>query len=389
MDDNLQKNAAPIDKNELAKILVEFMLSDTMRKNKEFKTIPAMSLISYIEEILNDNPDLSVTANKTNAQKIFKILKEKYFYKDLERLNSVIPKNHIKPNNKLANTITKSLVEESEIDLIISDRKAKKEVTTKVMLNYDNKNVQFESPLKFTAYDREVYDGVITLYEAGNNIITPVIVYRAMNGLTDTEYVSEKAVEEVKKSLDKSSRIRTIIDYTDEAKMYNKNIEKTVYEGYLLATDKLIVKVSGIEQEAYKLLRSPILYEYAQISGQIISVPINLLNTKDTVNSTDDVIVIRGYLLRQIEWMKSEKSNRSKNVTYQGIYDELGISKMDLEEKAYENKTKKIRNHVKSILNSWQAQNYIKSFEEYKDGRQLKGAKISFQNTPIAHPQKM
>ena len=235
--------------------------------------------------------------------------------------------------------------------------------------------------IKFTAYDREVYDGVTTLYEAGNRVITPPMVYRAMNGLTETEYISSIAIDKVKESLDKSSRIRTVIDYTDEAKMYNQKIDKTIYEGYLIACNKITVEAGGIKQEAYKLLDKPILYAYAQISRQIISVPINLLNTKNTVNSTEDVIIIRGYLLRQIERMKNEKSNRSTNITYQGIYDELEIKsvKGNAEQyQAYKDKTLKIRNHVKAILKIWQQKNYINNFEEYKDSRQIKGVKIYF-----------
>jgi hypothetical protein len=299
----------------------------------------------------------------------------------IKTLKSILPKIHVKPNNKLANKITKELVDSREIELIVSNKKSKKEVATKVIFDYENKNVQMSSRFKFTPYDREVYDGVITLYEAGNNTVTPIMVYRAMNGLTDTEYVKPEALTKIKESLDKSSRIRTIIDFTDEAKLYNKNIEKTIYEGYLLASEKVTVKISGNEQEAYKLLRSPILYEYAQISRQIISVPINLLNTKDTVYSTDEVIVIRGYLLRQIEWMKSDNSERNTSIAYQGIYEELDIEQVNSSSEdyqAYKDKTLKIRNHVKAILKSWQAQDYLKKFEEYKDGRQIKGIRIYF-----------
>jgi len=298
--------------------------------------------------------------------------------KSLEILRSIVPQTHIKPNNKLANTLTKNLIDGEGTDLKVNDKKAKNQVITKVMLNYENKNVQLISPVKFTAYDREVYDGVTTLYEAGNSIVSPVMVYRAMNGLTETEPVSDKAIDEVRKSIDKSRFIRTVIDYTDEAKFYNHEIKKTLYEGYLLAANKVMVEAGGKEIEAYKLLDKPILYEYAQISGQILSVPINLLNTRDTVNSTEDVIITRGYILRQIEWMKHEKSNRSTNITYQGVYEELEIFKDNLDEKAYKEKTFKIRSHVKSILESWRAQNYIGNFEEYKDGRQIKGVKLYF-----------
>jgi hypothetical protein len=74
--------------------------------------------------------------------------------------------------------------------------------------------------------------------------------------------------------------------------------------------------------------------------------------------------------------MKHEKSSRSPNITYQGIYEELEIYITDFDDKTYREKTFKIRNHVKSVLKSWQTQHYIKSFEEYKDGKQVKGLKI-------------
>jgi hypothetical protein len=293
----------------------------------------------------------------------------------MEILKSVIPKKHIKPNNKLANKITKDIVDEGEFNLVVSGTKAKKEVFTKVLLAYDNEYIQLKGQ-KYTPYDREVYDGVVTLYEAGNDLITPAMVYRAMNGLTETEHVSEQSTESVANSLDKSMFTKIIIDYTEEAKLYNKNIEEAQYTGYLLNAEKIKAKIKGKEQEVYKIYRKPILYEYAQISGQIITVPSKLLQTKDAVRSTDEVIVIRGYLLRQIEWMKNEKTNRSENITYTGIYEELEISRIIYNETAYKNKTRTIRNHVKAILNEWREQKYIQNYEEYQDGKTLTGIKI-------------
>jgi hypothetical protein len=231
------------------------------------------------------------------------------------------------------------------------------------------------SRIKYTPYDREVYDGVITLYAAGNNTITPAMVYRAMNGMTETEYVSPQSLETVRKSLDKSMRIYTVIDYTDEAKLYNKNIQKTKYEGYLLAATKITVKINGEEHEAYKIL-SPILYEYARISGQIITVPIKYLQTKNAVRSTDEVIIIRGYLLRQIAWMQNNKTNRSNNITYQGIYGELEISRIIYNEAMYKKKTHATRSHIKAILTEWKNEGYLMDFVEYKDGKTIAGVTI-------------
>ena len=341
--------------------------------------------MSAMDAVVKDNPqfwDMNFTQLSQNLEFLQK-LKEYRLNNPLpanagtiEILKSVIPNKHVKPNNKLANKITKDIVDDGLFELKVSGNKAKKEVFTKIMLNYDTKKVElYDSNRKYTPYDREVYDGVVTLYAAGNNVVTPAMVYWAMNGLTETEQISDKAVEEVRKSLDKSMRIYTVIDYTDEAKLYNKKVEKTTYEGYLLAATKTTVKINGEEHEAYKIL-SPILYEYARISGQIVSVPINLLNTRNKVNSTEDVIIIRGYLIRQIEWLKNIKTYRSDNITYQLIYEELGVSKIILEEKSYKEKTFTIRNHVKSILESWKLSKYIQSYEEYKDGKTITGVTI-------------
>ena len=290
-----------------------------------------------------------------------------------EVLKSFVPLKHIKPVNKLANTITHDIIDIGEIELIISN---KKDVSTKVMLAFDSNHIQLSGHEKYTPYDREVYDGVVTLYEAGNSIITPPMVYRAMNGLSETEYVSSQSVTAVTKSLDKSRFIRTTIDYTEEAKLYNKNIQKSHYDGYLLAATKITVKVSGNEQEAYKLISKPILYEYAQISGQIITVPAKLLQTKDALRSTDEVIVIRGFLLRQIEWIKNEKATRSANITYKSIYEELEITKDIYKADMYKKKTHATRVHVKTILEEWKRQGYLKDYEEYKERKTLKGVYI-------------
>ena len=354
--------------------------------SEEFQPVlPAdeKTLNKIIDGLLTENPkfkDMTFTELKNNRE--FQQATKEYLAKNpslsrsLEALKSVLPLFHVKPNNKLANKIG-SLVNEGEVELIVSGKKAKNETTTKVMLYYDENKVKLSGGEKYTPYDREVYDGVVSLYEAGNEVITPTMVYRAMNGLTETQKISPQAIESVEKSLSKSMFMTIIIDYTDEAKLYNKNVEKTTYEGYLLAATAMTIKINNKEYKAYKLLDKPILYQYAQVSGQIITVPSKLLQTKDTVRSTDEVIVIRGFLLRQIEWLKNTKTRRSENITYRSIYEELEIFKTALDEKAYENKTRKIRDHIKAILEEWKEQGYIKKYEEYKERNTLAGITVT------------
>ena len=292
----------------------------------DLPVLPTDIFNRFIENLIAAKPELkNLSLMELKENQTFQKELNEYLAKNpshasaLYILKSVIPKNHIKPNNKLANKITKDIVDKGEFDLVVSGKKAKKEVLTKVMLYYDEDKVKLSGREKYMPYDREVHDGIVSLYEAGNELITPAMVYRAMNGLTETEKISPQALEAVEKSLDKAMSIKIEIDYTDEAKLYNKKVEEAHYMGDLLNAGKTKVKINGEAREAYRIYRKPILYEYAQVSGQIITVPSKLLQTKDAVRSTEEVIVIRGYLLRQIEWIKNDKTARNQNVTYQGI----------------------------------------------------------------------
>ena len=53
------------------------------------------------------------------------------------------------------------------------------------------------------------------------------------------------------------------------------------------------------------------------------------------------------------------KTERNKNITYKGIYEELEITRAFYDEIPYKKKTSKIRSHVKAILDEWKEQNYI------------------------------
>ena len=299
-----------------------------------------------------------------------------------EALRSILPQRGIKPNNKLANEMTRDFVNCGEIALRVSKIGARNEITTRALLSYASENVSLSGRAKYTPYDREVHDGVVTLCVAGNEIVTPEMVYRAMNGMTETEFVSPQSIGAVTRSLDKHDQTVIEIDFTQEAQAYNKDYSNANYKGRLLSFERISVTAGGHTKIGYRLLRRPILYEYAQVSGQIINVPIALLQTKGAVRSTDEIIVIRGYLLRQIEGMKSRSFNRSSKITFEGIYTELDISTDNLNEMAYKNKTRTIRQHVDAILTEWVKQGYIKEHNTYKEGKTIKGIAIELIEKP-------
>lgn len=302
-----------------------------------------------------------------------------------EVFQSIIPKNHIRPNNKLVNQITKDFLNQGEIELVVSGKTSKKVITTKAILTYGGDNITLTGDFDFLPYDMEVHDGVITLWEAGNIVFTASMLYRAMNGQVKTEYINQQALDEVNNSLAKSRVININIDFTNEAKMYRNDIKKAQYDNFLLIYDKITITAGGQEVEAYKLLRKPILYEYAQISGQIISVPLNYLHTNKKISNSNDVIVIRGYLLKQIEDMKSDSFKRSNHILYQGIFDTIKLYSNEHSESMYKKKTFTARKQAKAILSHWIDEKYIHGFEEYKNGNTFIGLVIHLKkqkNTP-------
>jgi hypothetical protein len=295
-------------------------------------------------------------------------------------LNSNKVSDYVIPNTKVANLLPSGKLIPDEItDVVVKGQTSRtKEVTTKVVLSYDNDNVTLRGRHKITAYDRVVHNAIISIKKADNKHFTPAMVYRTMNGLTDNEKASPVAIEKITESVNKLLATRASIDFTDEAKMYRKNISSATLEGSLIEARKIELKAGKETVIGYEFIseKDPIIYEHAKVSGQIYTIDVNLLQTKYKVRGTEEVIIIREYLIRQIEWIKSEKVTRSENITYQGIYEELGISPTNLDEKEYREKTFKIRNHVKAILETWTEQNYIKDYAEYKEGKQVKGIKI-------------
>lgn len=294
-------------------------------------------------------------------------------------LQSIVPEKHVKLNNRLVNLSTaEDFLNEEEVAfsfISTAKREGREDDSTDntVAVTFEREDAGFKGRI-FTPYDREVYDAVVTLYVAGNATFTPNMVYRAMNGMTSSEQVSKQAIETVVKSIDRSRDIRLEINCSNEVRIYKKSCG-TAYKGHLLACEKVLAPVGGCMKDAYNMLEKPILYEYAQVSGQILTIPIELLRTKGIVRSTKEVVVLRGHILRQIEWMKSPKHKRRSEISYEKIYAELGISPDNY--KNYKEKTRRIRKHAEIILKGWMDLDYIKGYERYRRGKNIRGVRVT------------
>lgn len=107
-------------------------------------------------------------------------------------------------------------------------------------------------------------------------------------------------------------------------------------------------------------------------NGQVITVKIDLLNTKKAISNTPDNIVIRAYIVKRIEEMKNSKNHLGNKILYDTIFEECQI---DASNKVVK---KRHRDAIKKILECFIEKDYIKAYTETKKGNTLDGVLINY-----------
>ena len=292
----------------------------------------------------------------------------------LPQLSSIIPQKHVMPNNKLANSLTKDIIDAGAIDLVVSGR-GKTEITTRCILSYEGDNVKLSGRQPCTEYDRNVADAVTSLFLYGDpsHIITPATVYRAMIHSTGTETPSPQTLGAVTRSLDKGRFVRVQIDCTQELLRRNASLNGEQITGgkvdtYLLPLEKIEVMAGGKKVTAYKIIKTPVLYDYARLTKQVLTVPAKLLDVPNASN-TEQRISIKGYLLRRITVMKG-KTAQSNRILFEKIWDAAG--KPDPSPK----EAQRIREYTFTVLDYWKKERYIKGYKAIKEGKTYTAVEI-------------
>ena len=349
--------------NDIAQAMLYFMRYLESNPNDETGAISGSELIKKI---------INAASGKRGAELAEEV------YKALPQLTSILPKSHVMPNNKLANKLTSfdssHLIDAAIIDLVVSGR-GKGEVTTRCVLSYEGDSVTLSSRQPFTEYDRNVADAVTSLYEYGDpsHIITPATVYRAMVHQTNTETPSAQTLGAVTRSLDKMRFVRVQIDCTDELKRRRVSLDGAQISGgkidtYLLALDKIDVMASGKRVTAYKIIKAPVLYDYAKLTNQVLTVPSKLLDIPNQSNS-EQRIAIKGYLLRRIKVMQG-KTAQSNRILFEKVYEAAGKPEATSTEKG------RIKEYITAVLDYWITEKFIKGYTIIKDGRSVTGIEI-------------
>lgn len=287
-----------------------------------------------------------------------------------ELLKSIRPQTAVINNSKVANQL--SAIAKAGTANVSVDKGAKGKQKVLVEFNTDAATIDGKPLNIISPYDQTVFNAVCTLLEAGNDVFTLDMVYRAMNGLTNSERVNSDfgTLDQIRDSIDASARRRITITQTINGNEY-------VYKSQLLPIKELTVRKpqSGEAVTAYKLLDSPALYTYSKSIKQIIGVPITLLDTKTIKKNSAKLTVVREYLIKRIFTMQSQKANaNSRKIKYTTLFSETGINEAELSQ----TERNRERKYIGQILEDFKLKGFISDYSEYKAGRSFEGVEIDF-----------
>jgi hypothetical protein len=345
-----------------------------------------------------------------------------------QTIKSIVPQNHVMPNNTLMNVLqSKEVINAGAFDMsVMPATKRRKEVTAYVDVSMET---QTDSGITITnahltEYERQVYDAIITLWITANEeqiepIFTLDMIYRNMPGSGERATPQQKGA--ITKAIERFRRLHIVLDATEEMRRRGKIGEKSTFtmdDYFLTATRaKYTVEKGGQEVIAYKITSKPLNLIYAEMTKQILTVPVKVITfSKVKPNPADKSLVtistepitmnesrqaMAGYLLRRICVMKHDleeakeekrsydrKRRQSANkdleekpveafrkqsdvILFSTLFEATGTA-TDNRDKALDN-----RKFCYEILEYWKAIKFIADYEEQKKGRSITGIKIT------------
>lgn len=326
--------------------------------------------------------------NKLTLEEVAELLKQyELKHKRKNKIKPVTALKHFIQDSKFSRELTKDLINQGEIDLIVAHEGKSNEVIITVNLTYNGDDLSISN--NFTGYDKIVHDALCSVWQAGNNIVTAAQIHRNINGLNYKDPVSKEKIKEVTDSINKSRFIEAKIDCTEQVKLYPglKNINKAKISENILNARVITIESGGHEIEAFEIIKAPILYEYNKALKQIISIDTKFLNIPSIDNTTESE-VLKSYLIKRIENIRNpnRKGFVIDKIKYETMLKETGFNSTDAEQ--LKQKKKRLRPKVEKILKHFQEQykskNIMMKFEEYKIGRSFEGIKIDIEKSKKA-----
>lgn len=335
----------------------------------------------------------------------------------IKKMPVLNPQAHIMPNNALMNAMQQSgAFNAGELALpVIPAKGRQKEITAYTIIDYEpgETGITITDP-KLTEYERNVSNAIISLWvEAEKLEVEPVFttdtIYRAMPGGGETASPQQKGA--ITKAFEKFRRIHMTIDATEELRKRGaiKGSDTFKLDDYYFNVRRArrTSKHSGQSVTAYQMIGKPVILQYAEMTGQILSVPAKHLTIRkidksgristELVTMNADRQAITGYMMRRIAVMKHDldaardrlksyerkrKQNpeqelpakplaafrqQSSTILFESLFAQVGISTTDRKQLML------YRNFCYDVLEYWKATGFIKGYAEQSKGRKITG----------------
>lgn len=245
----------------------------------------------------------------------------------------------------------------------------KKRIDTLLYIDFNDSkangiSISYEN--RITPYDREIHNAVATLAAAGNECITPGMIFQLLSGNTSDgrNKMGEETRKKILASVDKMRHTSIEIDAVAEVKAGIVTTAK--FSSYIIPAERTELEINGqAVKDGIKLLALPPLYEYANLKNQVATVAVKMLDTP--LVNTPENIELKSYLLRRILSMANEKNRMNNIIRYDSIYQYMQVKSAT--PSALKMKHKQIRDKVKRLLDFWKTMNLFSDYKEIKEGR--------------------
>ena len=258
----------------------------------------------------------------------------------------------------------------NDVKINVSRRNSqKKRIDTLLYIDFNSSkangvSIAFEN--RITPYDREIHNAIVTLAAAGNNCITPSMIFQLLSGNISDERnkMSDETRRKILSSVDKMRFTSIEINATAEVKA--GMLTRVMFNSYLIPAERTEVEVNGqIVKDGIRLIKMPPLFEYASLKNQIATINVKMLDTP--LNNTPENIELKAYLLRRILSMANANNNMRDVIRYDTLYEYLRITAPNPNQ--LKKKHKNIRDKTKILLDFWKEEKLIKDYKEEREGK--------------------
>ena len=287
----------------------------------------------------------------------------------LPKYDFVYPTNFQQNLTKASSTLFSSKNSLEELKQITIDvAPNKKGLTTTYSVNVDLSAPELKGTENITEYDKSVHNMAISMAKANKHgcFTAKQLATALMYGDNPkNSRPSPQQIGAVTKSIEKQRHIDITIDWTEHIKLNNKGnlpeeVSRYQKKGYMLPVEEHIFTVNGKTLHGYQFIKEPPLYQYASSVGQIGQHPIKMLSVP--VNLDQTKIVIRDFLLEEIAHIKNNPKSWNNTISVDRLLDVAGEDSQTIEP----TKKKRLIKVIKSMLEYWKTEGYIKGYKENK-----------------------